>query len=78
MFQDFSPRHLNYVILSLKITSSSALLILLPYAFLFMWFWELLCVLFLLLPDLEQRATKGTVFARRKLWKLVFEMAEVH
>lgn len=41
--------NLNYVILSLKITSSSALFILLPYAFLFMWFWELLCVLFLLL-----------------------------
>lgn len=43
MFLGFSPGNLNYMISSVKITSSSALLILLPYAFLFLVLGVILC-----------------------------------
>lgn len=79
MFQGFSPGNLNYLIMSLKIISSSALIILL---FMWrLWFWNLLCVLFVLFSirfGLEKYWSGDTVLTRRKHWKLVFEKAEVH
>lgn len=56
MIQGFSPGNLNYVILSLKITSSSAVLILLPYAFLFMVLGVILCFISPVFSQIWSRA----------------------